>query len=336
MARWLILLVLTVASATASAQPARPVAATEKAQADARTLALRATQLGVQRSQLAKKYEDELKAIDRLKQQRPSWRRDRELRDHLADANETATQLGVATRELAKAQRALEAARRALIGAVDAELLAGAIGARRRELEQLKAQLAPPELARPVHRIVLPDMAVDPLADPEELEQQAAAFRESEAELSRQVIGLDKQAAELDDVARLRKEHDRAGTLAQRDDDQPHRTAVTSTSRGAASPGAFEDSGGGAGGKGSPEPPSSSIPPSSAQPAYETEVRTVLGDVIDAPTIDLLIRAQRSGDPAQRRDAAKKTRDAVAARLEQLKKKRAEIEAAAKQRRLER
>ena len=62
----------------------------------------------------------------------------------------------------------------------------------------------------------------------------------------------------------------------------------------------------------------------------------VLSGVVDSATIDTLTRAQRSGDPAQRAAAAKKTRDAVAGRLEQLRKKRAEIEALVKSRKSKR
>jgi hypothetical protein len=53
--------------------------------------------------------------------------------------------------------------------------------------------------------------------------------------------------------------------------------------------------------------------------------------VIDRSPIDGLVRASRSGDPKQRAVAAKLARDAVAKRLDQLKKKRAMIEARAKQ-----
>jgi hypothetical protein len=53
--------------------------------------------------------------------------------------------------------------------------------------------------------------------------------------------------------------------------------------------------------------------------------------VIDRSTIDGMLRAQRSGDPKQRAAAAAQARDAVAKRLELLKKKRAMIEARAKQ-----
>jgi hypothetical protein len=64
---------------------------------------------------------------------------------------------------------------------------------------------------------------------------------------------------------------------------------------------------------------------------FESDATVVLAEVVDPSTIDSLHRASRSGDPAQRALAAKKARDAVAARLEQLRQKRAQIEARARQ-----
>ena len=57
---------------------------------------------------------------------------------------------------------------------------------------------------------------------------------------------------------------------------------------------------------------------------------TALGEVVDPSTIEGMMRASRSGDPAQRALAAKQVRDAVAARLAQLTQQRAAIEARAK------
>jgi hypothetical protein len=334
MSRWWLVLILTLASATGWAQSA---AGTAKAQADTRVLEQRLAALGGQRATLAKKYEDELKAVDRLKKQRASWRRDRELRDSLADANETAGQLAATSAELTQAQSALAAARRTLLAAIDAELAAGATGPRAHGLAAWRAQLAPHAAPRPIHRIVIPDTAIDPLADPEELDQAAAALRDSEAELIRQVKGLEKQAQDLDDVAKLRKAHERADLLAHRDDDSPHRTQTPSTSRTAGA-GALDDSGSAAPEAGSPEPPSggggtTTVGGPSAS-SFESDATLVLADVIDPSTIEQLTKAQRSGDPAQRALAAKHARDAVAARLDQLRKKRLQIEAEAKSRRL--
>ena len=69
---------------------------------------------------------------------------------------------------------------------------------------------------------------------------------------------------------------------------------------------------------------------------FESEATVALSGIVDASTIDTLNRAQRSGDPSQRALAAKKARDAVAGRLEQLRKKRAEIEALVKARKQKR
>ena len=52
---------------------------------------------------------------------------------------------------------------------------------------------------------------------------------------------------------------------------------------------------------------------------------------LDKTTIEGMLRASRSGDPRQRAEAARRARDAVARRLEQLRKKRALIEARARQ-----
>lgn len=342
MSRWFLVLVLSVASATGSAmaQSAPATQVTAKAQVDAASVERKVAQLAAQRTQLARAYAEQLEAIDRLKKQRASWRRDRELRDSLSAANDTATKLGAATSELAKANTALAGARRALAVAITTELASNPVPARATELKKLAAVLAPAAPERKVHRIVLPDLEVDPLADPDELEAQAAALRDSEAELSRQVVGLEKQATELDEVAKLRKAHDRASDLAKRDDDQPQRTAQSGGGRGVLSGAAdgkgndsspAPESAGGSGGGGTTTTGGGSSGPSGLT-GFESDATIVLSGVVDASTIDTLNRAQRSGDPAQRALAAKKARDAVSGRLDQLRKRRAEIEAIVKSR----
>src|SRR5437763_1680288 len=73
------------------------------------------------------------------------------------------------------------------------------------------------------------DAALDPLADPEELEQQAAALRDSEGELGREVERLERQATRFERIAIVRKQHDRASELDLRDDVDPRRVAVRSS-----------------------------------------------------------------------------------------------------------
>ncbi len=326
--RWLVILVLTVAAATAWADPA----ATDQAQDRAAAADRKVSELATQQTKLSQRYEGELQTIDRLKQQRASWRRDGELKDNLAASLETANQLAAVSRELTTARATVGTARQALVAAIDAELATGATGQRATRLAQLRGQVAP--AASHARKIVIPDAQVDPLADPEELDQQAAALRQSEAQLSNQVVGLEAQGKELDRVVRLRQQHERAIALGTRDDDQSHRTATH--------PGGQTD--GVTGGAGVSVPTNGAPPPgpqgttltgagnnSDRSPSgFESEASVVLADVVDAPTIDNLARAQRSGDPSARAAAVKQTRDAVAARLDRLKQQRAQIEARAK------
>lgn len=348
------------APATATAQaPAPTTAATDRALATATAVQRRVGELAAARAAIGRRYQAELVAIDQLKQQRASWRRDRELRASLSASSETANQLAAVTSRLAAAQASLARARRAVIAAIDGELAAGAIDPRAAQLRALRARLAPAVHPAP-ERIVVPDTDVDPLADPEELDAQAAAIRASEQQLERQVIGLDVQARDLDHVSAIRKQHQRALDLGLRDDDQPQRgvahnssadSAATPTGSqpgeagGGAGSGAGSPTGGGGGGStgggttgigggtgggisGGNDP--SGPDRATSLSALDTEA-IILGDVIDHATIAGLVRASRSSDPAARARAARKARDAVAARLAQLKKQRAAIEARARQ-----
>lgn len=320
MSRWLLVLAIAVASSTASAeprQPSPPAAVTATTETTVKTAEQRVARLAVKREALAKRYQDELEQIDRLKNQRASWRRDRELRDSLSESLETANQLSAATRELGQARTELESARRAYLAAIDAELGAGVPPARAQQLTRARAQLAPQIKGVP-RRIVIPDFEVDPLADPEELEQRAAELRASEEDLGRQLAALKTQATELDHLALLRKQHERAGDLFNRDDDEPHH----STARSGTEPGTAPDDGSGAG------KPSAS---GGGAGNFESFVPIVLADVINASTLLSLEAAQRSGDPGQRADAARRAGDEVARRIGEIHKRRLEIEARARQ-----
>jgi len=317
MPRWVLVLAILVASATVTADSVAPVpqaGATAHAESAAKFAEQQVTQLTVHRATLARRYQDELEQIDRLKNQRATWRRDRELRDSLSDSLETANQLSAATRELEQARVNLESARRSYLVAIDTELGAGATPERARQLAQARSQLDP-QLRDAPRRIVIPDFDIDPLADPEELEQRAAELRASEEDLSRQLTGLKSQAAELDRLVLLHKQHDRAGDLFNRDDDEPHRNPA----RASGEP-STDESSTGLGGR---QP---SVPPAASTPNFENFVPIVLADVIDASTINSLAAAQRSGDPAQRADAAHRASEAVFRRLTEIRKRRVEIE----------
>jgi hypothetical protein len=329
MYRVMVLLFAWVAFGTtvADAQPTpaqAQIAATTRAYNTSIAAERRVAQLATYRNQLAGRYDVELRRIDQLKKQRASWRRDRELRDQLSAALETANKLKAAATELARANDQLAAARRALVGAIDRELALGPTAPRRTQLAKARAAVAPAG-GRTPNRIVLPDTKIDPLADPEELDLQAAALRDTEAELARQVTGLEVQAKELDRIVAIRKQHDRASEIARREDDTPRRGSTPNASAKTLGAGdaAAED---GASPSADPSSRGDSIGSS-----FESEATVVLAEVVDPSTIDSLHRAQRSGDPAQRALAAKNARDAVAARLEQLRQKRRQIEARARQ-----
>jgi hypothetical protein len=283
-------------------------------------------QVSKQRTSIAQHYQEQLGAIDGLKKEKASWRRDRELRQSMADANDTSTQLAKLDRELASANGTLAKARHELVVAIDHELAAGASGTRATQLGKLRAQL---DVKAPAKKIVLPDAEIDPLADPEELDQQVQVIAETEKQLANQVAGLDAQAAELAHVADLRKHNERAKDLMLSEDDQPHRNAQQSSSKGVADGLSTPTSGAGAGGGGGTSGGGDTF--GTDHGSFETEATFVLGEVIDRSTIDNLSRAQRSGDPAKRADAARAARDAVSSRLDQLKKKRQQIEQRAKQ-----
>ncbi len=276
-------------------------------------------ELVARRVQLATRYQSELAEIDRLKRQPPSWRRDRALRSKLASSLETATTMAALAERIKRAGAEVTRTRAVAIAAID-RALPLATGAYRSELERRRRSWAP--APAPSRRIVIPDDALDPLADPEELEQQAGALRDSEAELGREVDRLEQQVTRFDRMAAVRKQHDRAEELDRRDDADPRRVAVRSGNESAsdddsAAPGAEADPGTSSGGLG-PSPDS-------------RDLSTSLADVVDPGTVDALRRAERSTDPAIRAAGARRAREAVAQRLATLRKRRAAIEGRARE-----
>jgi hypothetical protein len=318
MSRWWLVLTLMVVSVYAHAQSAASPAITNSAEVAAAVAERQVVLLASRRAELKQRYEDEVADIDRLKKQRASWRRDRDLRDSLSTSLETSKQLDSATRDVELAQRNLGSARRAYLVAIDMELKSGATAPRTQRLERARVLLTS-QLRDAPHRILIPDLRIDPLADPEELLQHANELRASEEELRNQVDELAAQAIDLDRAAQLRKQHERAGDLVNRYDDQPHRNSA-------------RPEGGTEGPSVGGVADSSSLPitQGASSSSFESYVPTVLADVIDASTISNFTAAQLSGDPAQRAQAARRAHDAVALRLEQVRRKRLEIEARAK------
>jgi hypothetical protein len=315
MCRCLVVLCLTVASAATWAQSA---AGTGQAQTAAVNAERNVNQLAARRQALSARFQEQNDEIDRRKRQPRGWNWDRDVAAAKRDANETANQLAVLERDMRTATDRLTQARRAWLAAIDAELPTSN-GDRRTELTAMRTKLAPQVKTAP-KRIILPDLTLDPNADPEDLDQQAAAARDTEAQLSAQVAGLEALAAEQTKNAALVANHQRAKELDVRDDNQAHRVVPHSTS------GTF----GGADALPPAQNPTADnggrTAPSSTAQTFETDAPIVLQGVIDASTIDGLARAQRSGNWDARADATRKARDAVKARLDQVRQKRQLIE----------
>jgi hypothetical protein len=330
---WIVLVVLALVAGTAVAGPDKTAEALA-AETDAATAKLAKDQkaraaLVATKATLAKRYDAELAAVDRLKEQKKSWRRERQLQDAQAAALDTSKEIEKVAGKIAALDAKIAADKRAVVVAIDAELPALADGARKRQLTSSRSASAPKAAAK-VHKIVVPDAEIDPLADPEELDQQAAALRSTESELDKQLKALDEQTRRLIKAAELRKAHDRAGDLAQRDDDQPRRSG---TGGGGRTAGLDDDNGTpqASDGPGDLEPGESPPPMGGDLGGFQgEETAQLLTDVIDPATGELLRRAGRTTDPATKAEAAKAARDQVKARLEALRKKRAAVEARAK------
>jgi hypothetical protein len=323
----LVLLLVAASAAGAEARPHRTrvaqaetgADATDEARAQVKTTEKRRLKLATARADVSVRYTKELAAIAKLKRQKSSWRRDRQLKQKLKASLETAKKLAKQAKELTAIDVALGRQRKALVAAIDAELAGSPSASRAKSLRALRAEVAP-KTRKKAHKIVLPDDELDPLADPDELDQQVAALRASEDELTRQIASLDRQASRFKKQAALRKAHDRADEMASRDDDQPRRTSGSGGTQGTLS-----DEGAGA-----PETDSDSPPSSDPAGSFDGDPAVVLSDVVDGDTVDALRKAERSTDPATKAAAAERAREQVARRLDKLEKRRKEIEARAR------
>ncbi|MBK9031408.1 MAG: hypothetical protein IPL61_08730 [Myxococcales bacterium] len=314
---WLLVAAFAVAAPrAATAGGPRPRVAQAPSKVDVAVAAVARAQrtltgLAGERAASTRRYEAELGEIDQLKRQKASWRRDRALRSKLAASLETAKALTALADQVRRADGELARAKAAAVVAFD-RALATAPPALRAELERRRAAYAAPV---PTKKIVLPDDALDPLADPEELDDQVAALREAEAALAGEVARLDKRAHKFDEAAELRRQHERAEAMALTEDDDVRRVAVRAG-------GAFAnvDSGAAA--------PTDGV---TTEGPSGRELATALSAVVDARTVDVLRQSDRSNDPRTWAAAARQAKDAVATRLDTLRKRRQAIEARARE-----
>jgi len=265
--------------------------------------------------------------VSDLKRKRSSWRRDRDLKKALKVSRATADELGALYEQIRAIDSRLSKARKALVKAVNIELATQRDASRRTELLGLRER-AMAKLRPRSKKIVLPNDAIDPLADETELREQAVLIKKAMVELEREEALLTRREDRYEKMARLQKSRARADEAALFDDNQPRRTTSRQAgpdNRGAAdnndadfggAPEASDD-GGGITGDGEAPP----------NPGFDSDPAVVLVEVVDADTIDALRQAQRSDDPKVKAKVAKRARDQVKTKRERLERQRKKIEA---------
>lgn len=319
--------------AQSKAQSAAQTTAADAAAAKT-TFDATAAELGRDRRKVAaleQAYAKQTAEVERLKKQRASWRRDRELDKALAASLEAAKTLEVAQRAARSTERRLEA-QRVVAQAAIARELPTASSTKLVTLKAWQAAITPPA---PRRKIILPDLSLDPYADPEDLLQQAAEIRQTEVALSREIALLERQAARWEDIAALRETQQRSGELASAQSTDARR--IAGTSRNSAEPASIPPP------APSPDPmsPEPGVPPSGGGPedgltsdvGSVVSIAVALGGVLDGETRRALEASETSRDPRTRAKAAAAAKRAAAAKLETMRRQRALIEQRAMQNR---
>ncbi len=311
--------------------------ATDRAFLGVSRLLAQRNQRVVEKRSLSTTYAAQLAELDRLKQSKASWRRDRQIRAKKAESQATGARLSRVDAELRALDAQLKVQRQSLVVAISRELGLATISApRRAALVKMRSDVM--AVLRPRARaIILPDDSLDELADPDDLAEQVALIAQAEKELGQERQVLRQREQRYTRWAMLREQRERAGQMSDLDDDQVRRstgrTGKAGREGGGSGGGSTSDDEGdsaspGAGGSDAPtEDPgdASSPPPSGPDSGFETS-SVVLADVVDSSTIDALKRAGRSSNPRARADAAARARKQVEQRLERLKRSRALIQ----------
>ncbi len=164
--------------------------------------------LGADRRALAAAYDAKTAEVARLKAQPSAWGRDRKLQALLAESQDMAGALDRKDGDVRAAGAALDRAKEALIGSVDAELGADPAPAPERAaaLHELRRRLAA-DLVKPMH---LADERIEPGDDAEDLELKAGALAQNETALAAELDRLKARAAYFRRQAKLTKSRARA------------------------------------------------------------------------------------------------------------------------------
>lgn len=304
---------------------------TDRAASELARLQRRRAHQVAEKRELERRYEAQLRDLDRLKRSKATWRRDRQVRSSQAESQATAARLSRVDAELRSIDSLLRPQRQALLAAIDRELAVQPTALRRALLGRMRGQVVAALQPR-VRKILVPDDTLDELADPEDLAEQIALIQQVEEELRRERESLRQREERYTRMARLREQRDRASQMGELEEDVVRRTAGRS-------PGPV-GAGGGSRSEDDPAEPTSDGPGGgdtlgdgpgfgSAGPPEDggfEQSSILLADVVDSSTVDALRRAGRSSSPKARAEAAARARMQVEARLSRFERSRALIQ----------
>ena len=296
-------------------------------------------------------YQRKVAEVERWKKSR-AWNAKTRREEAQADAQQVAKRLEAGQARIKNAEQRLAGERRALVQAIDRELAGQPNEARKGRLARLRDS-EQQKIPVPVKKLRVPDERIDPLDDPEDLDEKAARLKKSEDELTAELLRVERRAAHLKSQAQMARSNSRSKDIfvdAQKGR-RPGRTQAESAGdrsggAGAANDGDGAPTAGGSsppptgpaesdgftgspatGGAATPEDPNPTVSPSGSA----VDVVTQYSEVVDRSTIDALRSAERSSDPAVRAQAAEKLAAALRARTERVKQQRQAIERRAKQ-----
>jgi hypothetical protein len=264
-----------------------------------------------------------------------------------ADAHATGKKLSDGQAKIARVGQDILGERRALVVALEKAVAANPTDARLGRL--LASEKA--KLPAPVKKIKVADERIDPLDDPEDLDEKAARLQRSENELLREIERAEKRAVRLSSQAKLDKSRRRSSDDMFHDGQKGRKSAHGESRNEAAGVQGdrdeFDGSTGGGGGAPAPEEPApgagavsdgeSNGPtptPAGTTPVgvdVAIDLTTQYSGVIDRNTLDKLHAMERSSDPETRARAAQELSAVLKARAERVKEQRRLIEKRAKQ-----
>jgi hypothetical protein len=310
-------------------------AETDRAASELARVQRRRAQQVAEKRELERRYEAQLRELDRLKRSKASWRRDRQVRSNQADSQATAERLSRVDAELRSIDSLLRPQRQALLAAIDRERAVQPTALRRALLDRMRGQVVAALQPR-VRKILVPDDTLDELADPEDLAEQIALIQQVEVELRRERESLRQREERYTRMARLREQRERASQMGELEEDVVRRTAGRSPSPVSAGGGSRNENDNPSG----PAEPTNDGPGGGdtlgERPGFETggppedggfeQSSILLADVVDSSTVDALRRAGRSASPKARAEAAARARTQVEARLSRFERSRALIQ----------